>query len=48
MGKGEDIGQCYCGKTAKLVINPYYLDVDQIEVWDYLCDECYEMACDDI
>lgn len=39
-----NISQTYIDK----VINPYYQDINGIEVWERLCDDCYTSCMGDI
>jgi hypothetical protein len=40
---GNDVGH-YVAK----VINPYYYEINGTEIWDRMCRDCYESACEDI
>ena len=46
--KVANIGLCHCGKRAKLVIDPWYEDIHNRTVYDYLCKDCYQQAIEDI
>lgn len=40
-----------CGKLSeevKYTINPYYKEMDNAYVWQYLCPSCYNNSVDDI
>lgn len=43
-----EIGYCKCGKMGTLMHNPYAFDVHEEIVYEYLCQDCYEVSCDDI
>jgi hypothetical protein len=49
-GMQEETKFCeHCGaEEASYVINPYDQDVNNIEVWQWICDDCYEAFCGDI
>jgi len=44
--------RCDCCRELKddviKTIDPYQQDVDNIEIETWLCDQCYQAACDDI
>jgi hypothetical protein len=41
-------GPCACGKTARLIVNPYIKDLFDTVVYDYICPDCYLQAVQDI
>ena len=38
----------HCGGPSKRVIDPYKQDVENVEVWTDLCDDCYQLMCDEV
>lgn len=37
-----------CRKVGSWQINPYRADVDNEEVWEFICDYCIGVLCDEI
>jgi hypothetical protein len=39
----------HCGaEDAEYARNPYDYDVNNVEVWEWMCDDCYDNSCGDI
>lgn len=49
--KGGFYCQCCNAKSnhyIEKVINPYYQEINGIEIWERMCNDCYQSACGDI
>lgn len=41
-------GKCYCGQIGYLRCNPFEIEIYKKEIFEFLCEGCYNACADDI